>query len=247
MKTQKTKSSLRKLSTAVALTAALANVEVTQADDTPAFMPNPETTALLITDPQNDFMSESGAAWGLVKDNVTRLGTNENIASLMKAAKSADMQLFVSPHSYYEHDKHWHERGPVQGLMNKIDMFRVDGPTTYANFKDSGADFYPPLKQYIEDGKTVITSPHKVYGPDSNDLVLQLRKRGIQTVLLGGFAANLCTDSHMRELTEQGFNVVVVKDAVGAPSEEAYQAALTNYNMIANAVWDTQQAVSFID
>lgn len=247
MKTLKTKSTRAKLSTAIALTVTLATVEMTQAADAPAFVPNPATTALLITDPQNDFMSEDGAAWGLVKDNVTRLHTNDNIASLMKAAKSSNMQLFVSPHSYHEHDKHWHNRGPVQSLMNEIDMFRVDGPTTYANFKDSGADFYPPLKQYIEDGKTVITSPHKVYGPDSNDLVLQLRKRGVETVILGGFAANLCTDSHMRELTEQGFNVVVVKDAVGAPGEEAYQAALVNYGMIANAVWDTKQAVAFID
>ena len=36
---------------------------------------------------------------------------------------------------------------------------------------------------------------------------------------------------------KQGFNVVVVKDAVGAPGEEAYQAALTNYNMIAKTTW----------
>ena len=157
------------------------------------------------------------------------------------------MDLFVSPHSYHDHDKGWENRGPIQGLMNKIDMFRVKGPTTYANFEDSGADFYKPLKKYILDGKTIISSPHKVYGPDSNDLVLQLRKKGVQTVLLGGFAANLCTDSHMRELMEQGFNVVVIKDAVGAPGKEAYDAAVLNYGMIANAVWTTKEAEAFIN
>ena len=243
---RKSKSKLTQLTTALACVMALTHIETVQAADAPAFMPDRAKTALLITDPQNDFMSESGAGWGLVKDNVTRLGTNDNIAKLMKTAKASGMQLFVSPHSYFEHDKHWHARGPVQGLMNSIDMFRVKGPTTYASFENSGADFYKPLKQYILDGKTIVTSPHKVYGPDSNDLVLQLRKNGVETVILGGFAANLCTDSHMRELMEQGFNVVVVKDAVGAPGEDAYNAAVFNYGMIANAVWDTKQAMDFI-
>lgn len=230
---------------AVALTTAFAVASV-QAADAPGFMPEKSSTALLITDPQNDFMSEKGAAWGLVKDNVKRLGTNKNIARLIKTAKATSMQVFVSPHSYFGHDDHWKERGPVQGLMHKIGMFRVDGPTRYRKFDKSGTDFHASVKAEILDGKTVITSPHKVYGPDSNDLVLQLRKRGVQTVIMGGFAANLCTDSHMRELMEQGFNVVVIKDAVGAPGEDAYKAALTNYRMIANAVWDTDQAVKFM-
>ena len=60
---------------------------------------------------------------------------------------------------------------------------------------------------------------------------------------LAGLAANLCTDSHLRGLVENGFKVVVVKDAVAAPGEEAYQAALVNYGLIANAVVTTDQAI----
>lgn len=219
---------------------------LSQADEASAFMPDVSSTAVLITDPQNDFMSENGAAWGLVKDNVLRLNTNDNIARLIGAAKAEKMKVFVSPHAYFEHDDHWHDRGPIQALMNSISMFNVKGPTAYDGIDGTGADFYGPLKAQILDGDTVVTSPHKVYGPDSNDLVLQLRKRGVQTVILGGFAANLCTDSHMRELMEQGFNVIVVDDAVGAPGEDAYNAAMLNAGMIANAVWSTEQAVEFI-
>ena len=62
------------------------------------------------------------------------------------------------------------------------------------------ADRYKPL---IEDGQTVVASPHKVYGPDTNDLVLQLRKRGVDKVILAGMSANLCVEAHLRELTEQ--------------------------------------------
>lgn len=216
------------------------------ADTAPAFLPDQSTTAVLITDPQNDFMSENGAAWGLVGENVTRLGTNGNIERLMRRAKEAGVPVVVSPHTYFDHDDHWHDRGPIQSLMNQIGMFKVSGPTSYDGFEGSGSDFFEPLKAMINDGETIITSPHKVYGPESNDLALQLRKRGVQTVILGGFAANLCTDSHMRELIELGFNVVVVKDAVGAPGEDAYNAAMLNAGMIANAVWSTDEAVAFL-
>ena len=41
-----------------------------------------------------------------------------------------------------------------------------------------GADWLDLYKPYINDGKTVVTSPHKVFGPQTNDLVLQLRKAG---------------------------------------------------------------------
>ncbi|RDE25290.1 cysteine hydrolase [Motiliproteus coralliicola] len=205
------------------------------------------STALLITDPQNDFLREGGAAYELVKDNLKQLGTIDNIGSLFQAAKDVDLAVFVSPHWYFPHDDHWQYRGALQQTINDIGMFKRASVTDAGDLTNSGADFYEPYKKYIYDGKTVISSPHKVYGPDSNDLVLQLRKRGIQTVLIGGMAANLCTDSHMRELVENGFEVIMIKDAVGAPGEAAYQAALTNYGMIANSVISTADAIELID
>ncbi len=105
-------------------------------------------------------------------------------------------------------------------------------------FNGSGADWLTQCKAYIQDGKTVVTSPHKVYGPVANNLVLQLRKRGIDRVVLAGMSANLCVESHLRELFEQGFEVAVVTDATAAqfPGLDGYQAALTNFRFIANPV-----------
>jgi nicotinamidase-related amidase len=56
-----------------------------------------------------------------------------------------------------------------------------------------------------------------VWGPQTNDLVLQLRERRIDKVILAGMLANLCVESHLRELLEEGFEVAVVKDATAAP------------------------------
>ncbi len=102
------------------------------------------------------------------------------------------------------------------------------------------------LDMQIEDGRTVVTSPHKVYGPETNDLVLQLRKRGIDKVFLGGMSANLCTESHMRELIEQGFDVTVISDATAAAQNElgdGYASAMVNFRFIANGVVTTEEAI----
>ena len=74
-------------------------------------------------------------------------------------------------------------------------------------------DWLESYKLLINDGKTIVASPHKVYGPENNDIVLQLRKRNISKVILGGMSANFFVDIHMRTLLEQGFEVAVVKDA----------------------------------
>ena len=77
--------------------------------------------------------------------------------------------------------------------------------------------------------------------------MLQLRKRGIGKVILGGMSANLCTESHMRELVEQGFEVTVVQDATAGaktPAGDAHKAAVANFHYIASAVVTTEQAVA---
>lgn len=206
-------------------------------------------TALVVTDPQIDFLSPEGVTWGVVGKSVTEHNTVENIDRLFKAAKGRDMTVAVSPHYYFPTDHGWKFEGALEKLMHKIGMFDRKGPLTTEGFENSGADFMQQYKKYIHDGKTIITSPHKVYGNESNDLVLQLRKNKIDQVILSGMSANLCTESHMRELIEQGFEVAVVKDATAAailPEGDGYLAALVNFRFIANAVWTTEEAVQKI-
>jgi len=206
-------------------------------------------TALVITDPQNDFLSPKGVTWGVVGKSVTDNNTVENIDSLFATAKANDIPVFVSPHYYYPTDHGWQFEGALEALMHKIGMFDRKGALTTEGFEGSGADWLEQYKKYINDGETVVSNPHKVYGPETNDLVLQLRKRGIDKVILGGMSANLCTESHMRELMEQGFEVAVVSDATAAAIVEegnGYESALVNFRFIANTVWTTKEAVQKI-
>lgn len=204
-----------------------------------------DRTAIVITDPQNDFLSPKGVTWGVVGESVTENNTVANIETLIKVAKTNNIPVYISPHYYFPTDKGWQFGGAIETLMHDINMFERSGQLSLEGFEGSGADWLEVYKPYINDGKTIVTSPHKVYGPESNDLVLQLRKRNIQKVLIGGMSANLCTESHLRELVEQGFEVAVVKDATAAakvPSGDGYQAALVNFRFIASDVMTTDEA-----
>jgi nicotinamidase-related amidase len=217
----------------------------------PGMTIQPGRTALVLTDPQNDFLSPEGVTWGVVGESVTANKTVEHIDSLLKAAKKNDLAVFVSPHYYYPTDNGWQFGGAVETMMHGIHMFSREGALTMEGFEGSGADWLEQYKPYLNDGKTVVSSPHKVYGPDSNDLVLQLRKRGIDKVILAGMSANLCVESHLRTLLEAGFEVAVVTDATAAaivPDDglDGYQAALTNFRFLASDLWTTEEAVNKI-
>jgi len=204
-------------------------------------------TALVVIDPQNDVLSEKGVSWSLVGASVKENNTVENLARLFKAAKERDLEVFISPHFLYPFDQAWQFGGVVEHMMlDDKEFFRPD-PLSTEGFAGSGADWLDRYKPFIEDGKTVVVSPHKVWGPQTNDLVLQLRKRQISKVVLAGMLANLCVESHLRELLEQGFEVAVVKDATAAPRHpvigDGYTAAIINYGFLANDVLATDEAV----
>jgi hypothetical protein len=84
-----------------------------------------------------------------------------------------------------------------EALMHKINMFHRTGVLTTVGFENSGADWLEQYKKYIGEPNVIVTS-HKIYGPESNDLALQLRKHGFDSVILAGMSANLCTESHER-------------------------------------------------
>ena len=64
-------------------------------------------TALVVTDPQNDFLSPRGVTWEVVGKSVEANNTVENIDTLFKTAKAEDIPVFISPHYYYPHDHGW--------------------------------------------------------------------------------------------------------------------------------------------
>lgn len=209
-----------------------------------------ERTAIVITDPQNDFLSPNGVTWGVVGKSVTENNTVENLETMFELAKNNGMQVFISPHYYYQHDHKWKFEGSLEKLMHNINMFDRGDQLSLKDFEGSGADFLERYKKYIKQDYVTVVGPHKVYGPEQNDLSLQLRKQRIDKVILAGMSGNLCVESHLRELLEDGFEVAVVGDATASgqfPGLDGNKAAQTNFRFVSSHVYTTEELKDAFD
>ena len=204
-------------------------------------------TAVLVTDPQNDFLSEQGVAWPLVGDSVKENHTIDHIEQIFKAAKNHGFEVFISPHYYYPTDRSWRFGVAGEKMRYEIMMFDRRSRLSLDGFSGSGADRPERDKPFIEDGQTIMSSPHKVYGPENNDLVLQLRNRYISKIILAGDGGQPLRRGPLARIVEQGFEVAVVKDATAGPRHpelgDGYASALVNFGFIASGVLTTDEVV----
>lgn len=196
-----------------------------------------KSTALLIIDPQNDFLSEGGAVWDLVGNEVKKYNIVEKLQMLLEAAKKRGMPVFFSPHYYTENEySSWEHLNFVDKVMFERKMF---------NKGTWGADFLTELKP---DEKVFVLSPHKgLSNFVTGDINTQLRQRDIKTLIIAGMSANLCVESHVRDAAEHAFNVITVKDATAGAGEAATQAAHTNFEFLSDQVVTTQEIVKKIE
>ena len=136
--------------------------------------------------------------------------------------------------------------GAIADYLISIGFCGRKDPVDLEGFKASRADYYEPFKKYLMDGHTCNTSPHKHFGCATNDVIKQLHMRRVQQVIMAGPVANLCLESHMRDLLEAGLEVAMVRDAVGAAVNDegdGYEAAMVNWRFMANAVWSTEETI----
>ncbi|EKS7700604.1 hydrolase [Salmonella enterica] len=59
-------------------------------------------------------------------------------------------------------------------------------------------------------------------------LELQLRRRGIDTIILCGISTNIGVESTARNAWELGFNLIIAEDACSAASSEQHQSSMTH-------------------
>ena len=181
-----------------------------------------------------DSLDPAAIMWDKLGDIVEENDVVEKLANLQEAAQEGDVPVIYSPH-YYGDDEYesWENLGTIDQLMFDVRMYDVD---------QEGSDFVPELQP---DENTFVLAPHKhMSGFWANDIQAQLTKRGIDTIVLAGMFANLCVESHMRDAVENGYEVLVVPDATGAPGKEMHDAAKTNFQMIAHKTAEADEVTN---
>ena len=197
---------------------------------------DPSTTAILLVDPYNDFISEGGKLWPRVRAIAEQVHLLDHLRTVLSTARRNGFQVIFVPHHRWQPGDYvsFDNPTPYQLGSAKAQVFAKD--TWGGTFHD---DFQP------RDGDIVALEHWGSSGFANTDLDLQLKQHGIRRIVLVGMIANTCIESAGRFGMELGYHVTLVTDATAAFSPEAMRAAhVINGPTYAHAILTTDELVA---
>jgi nicotinamidase-related amidase len=197
---------------------------------------DPSTTAILLVDPYNDFISEGGKLWPRIQAIAEEVHLLDHLRTVLWTARQNGFQVIFVPHHRWQPGDYvsFDNPTPYQLGSAKAQVFAKDtwGGTFHG-------DFQP------EDGDIVALEHWGSSGFANTDLDLQLKQHGICRIVLVGMIANTCIESAGRFGMELGYHVTLVTDATAAFSSEAMHAAhVINGPTYAHAILTTDELVA---
>jgi nicotinamidase-related amidase len=194
-----------------------------------------ELTALLVIDPYNDFLSEKGKIWNRVKSVAEANKCIPNMLHVLKAARKAGLRVFYAMHHRYRPGDYetWKYIAPVQKAA--WDHKSFESGTWGGEIR---SEFKP------QPGEIVAQEHWCSSGFANTDLDLQLKKHGIDKLIVIGLIAHTCVEATVRFAAELGYEVTMVRDATADYGDEAMHAALdVNIPNYASAIVTTAEIV----
>jgi nicotinamidase-related amidase len=156
----------------------------------------------------------------------------KNTALVLIDLQKGVLAMAVAPHSaaaIYERSMHLAERSRTAGALvvrvrvsftgNLADAVQapVDQPTNYSALPPGWDEFADPPHP----SDLIITKRQwgAFYG---TELDLQLRRRGVRCIVLGGIATNMGVESTARSAAEHGYELVIPEDLCGSFSADLH-------------------------
>lgn len=176
---------------------------------------NPQKTALVLIEFQNDFVKEGGAQHGAVKGVMASTGMLANSLSLVEAARARGVTIMHAPIGFAE----GYPEIPAEpyGILAGV---RGSGAFRKGSWGAQIAEeMQPQPADIVIEGKRGLDC----FATTNIDFIL--RQRGVETVALAGFLTNCCVESTMRSAYERGFDVVTLTDCCATLSEEEQRVA----------------------
>jgi len=197
-----------------------------------------ETTALLVVDPYNDFISEGGKIWPRIKAVAEANNCVPNMLEILNAARKAKLRVFFAMHHRYRSGDYetWKYVAPIQRAAWQHKTFE------YGTW---GGEFHT---EFMPAPGEIVAQEHWCSSGFANtDLDLQLKKHGIHQLVVVGLIAHTCIEATVRYAAELGYEVSVVRDATADYSDEMMHAALDiNMPNYASAIASTEEIVAAI-
>ena len=199
---------------------------------------NKQLTALLVIDPYNDFISEGGKVWDRLKAVAEANGCVPNMSRVLSAVRKAELRVFYALHRRYRPGDYetWTYIAPVQkaAWSHKTFEYGTWGGELRSEFEPQPGD--------------IVAQEHWCSSGFANtDLDLQLKRHGIQRLIVIGLIAHTCVEATVRFAAELGYDVTMVRDATSDYSDEHMHAALdVNIPSYDSAVVTTKEIVDSI-
>jgi nicotinamidase-related amidase len=196
------------------------------------------TTALVVVDPYNDFISEGGKIWPRIKAVAEANGCVPHMIEILNAARKTKLRVFYAMHRRYRPGDYetWQYLAPIQRAAWSRKSFEFG--TWGGEFRD---EFIPAP------GEIVAAEHWCSSGFANTDLDLQLKQHGIHRLIVIGLIAHTCIEATVRFAAELGYDVTVVKDATADYSDEMMHAALEiNLPNYATAIVTSDEVVASI-
>jgi len=193
----------------------------------------PSLTALLVIDAQVDFASPDGALAGFGADLSGIPPALARIDTLIAAARAAGApvafaRVMTTPAS-------------DSPALQRLSARRGDGPDALAVCREGepGSAYFgvTPRPGDIEVSKRLYNAFH------DTDLEAQLRQRGVETLLVAGFATHCCVDATVRDAFHRGFDVFVISDATAAYAADTHWATLAALRESCALIVDSESAL----
>lgn len=173
-------------------------------------------TGLLLVDPYNDFLSAGGKLYEPAKEVIESVGTVANMRAVVVAVREAGLPVFYVPHHRARPSDFSGWRHPSPYLLAGHDA-QVFAEGSW------GGQWHPDFEP--QPGDVIAREHWSGSGFANTDLDLQLRRHGIERVIVIGLLANTCIESTAKYAAELGYHVTLVRDATAAFKAEAMHAA----------------------
>lgn len=185
----------------------------------------PRHSALILIDVLNDFCTDAGLIARTKTEIPHVLAAIPRIRALLEGARAADVSIFHVQAIYgpmfrgqgspFRYPSHATAEGAVwcasaadlddQAAQFDPDVVEVCLEATH------GADFLPEVSPQ---GHETVIRKHRYSALLDTALDGELRRRGIQTVVLAGVTTNCCVESTARDLAMSDYDTIVAEDCV---------------------------------
>lgn len=177
---------------------------------------DPKSTALLLIEYQNDFVSEGGAQHDAVRQVMASTGMLAHSMTLLDGARAGGVTVLHAPIAFAE--------GYPEIAAEPYGI--LAGVVAAGAFRKGswGAEIAEPMAPRA--GEIIVEGKKGLDCFASTNLDFILRQRGISHLAIAGFLTNCCVESTMRSAYERGYRVVTITDCCATIGEEEQRVAI---------------------